>query len=90
MISPAVRTSHCSGVKNLAKVLVPGDDVVEQVPMLQSWVHPSDLVNILVFESRVGDYQVFLCAETAAADHWSSPCRVHVSPALQAKHVCFC
>ena len=64
MVSPAVRTSHCSGVKNIAKVLVPGDDVVEHVPVLRSWVHPSDLVNILVFENRVGDYQVFLCAET--------------------------
>ena len=31
MVSPAVRASHCSGVKNLAKVLVPGDDVVEHV-----------------------------------------------------------
>ena len=56
MVSPAVRTSRCSGVKNLAKVLVPGDDVVEQVTMLRSWMHPSDLVNILVFENRVGDY----------------------------------
>ena len=27
-------------------------------------VFPSDLVNILVFENRVGDYQVFLCTET--------------------------
>ena len=41
MVSPAVRASHCSGVKNLAKVLVPGDDVVEHVPVLRSWVHPS-------------------------------------------------
>ena len=64
MVSPAVCTSHCPGVKNLTKVLVPGDDVVEQVPMLRSWVHPSDLVSILVFENRVGDYQAFLCAET--------------------------
>ena len=43
---------------------MPGDDVVEHVPVLRSWVHPSDLVNILVFENRVGDYKVFLCAET--------------------------
>ena len=43
---------------------MPGDDVVEHVPVLRSWVHPSDLVNILVFENRVGDFQVFLCADT--------------------------
>ena len=33
MVSPAVCTSHCSGVKNLTKVLLPGDDVVKQVPL---------------------------------------------------------
>ena len=60
MIIVAVHTGHHPGVQYVSCVMLPRQDVVQEVPVFAAWVSPCDLEPILLLEQGVGDDELML------------------------------
>ena len=55
MVCVAVCPAHCSGVMNVLQITLTGDDIVNEMPMFGSRMHPRVLMSWLMFEAGIGD-----------------------------------
>ena len=65
-------TVRCIGGADSVEVLTVGDNKVQLVPMLGSWVHPGYTVLLLNCKEWVGNAELVMCA---IADHFYCTCR---------------
>ncbi len=55
MVSPTQCTLHDLNRVNIWKVLFPGNNVSENMPMFGSWVCPNNLMSILLMKNSVAN-----------------------------------
>ena len=63
MISVAVCTGHRSGVQYVSRVMLPSQDIVQEVPVFGALVSPCCIEPILLLEQGVGDDELMLQTE---------------------------
>ena len=63
MIIVAVHTGHHPGVQYVSCVMLPRQDVVQEVPVFEAWVSSCCLEPILLLEQGVGDDKLILRTE---------------------------
>ena len=63
IISVAVCTGHRSGVQYVSRVMLPSQDIVQEVPVFGAWVSPCCIEPILLLEQGVGNDELMLQTE---------------------------
>uniref|UniRef100_A0A0L8GRJ3 Uncharacterized protein n=1 Tax=Octopus bimaculoides TaxID=37653 RepID=A0A0L8GRJ3_OCTBM len=68
VICPAVSSPHCPSDANILDVTVPGDHIVNQVPMLGPWVHSGIFVDVRQLVQGIGDGESLLTVGILMSD----------------------
>ena len=82
MVCPSFCSPHSSGDEDITNVAPADNDIIYQVPLFRSGVHPRILVLICHSEYRVCDDQVTLCALAQQQEAIS----IHFASAMFAKY----